>query len=444
MDLNATLGMLPWLNSLLGSAQPRTSKTVSTPLKTWMDTAAVDTENSMDVFDPKVAIDAKGNAIAVWLQSDGASYKIWTNYYVQGQGWGASVAIDTDATEFAFGLHIFMSPLGEAVLVWCKKDLECIKASHSLNGGKWSASVEITPAHNKGADALHVAMNACGSAIAIWRQFDGVGASIWVNKYAVGSGWGMAEVVSNEQSIEVFDPSIAMDAAGNAIAIWTQPGHCESSVWTSYYVACVGWTASAIISCDTDHCALHPQIATDKTGNATVVWLDSRADCLSVWTNRYVAGNGWCGAELIGTDSSGGVFVPQIAMDGDGQALAVWMQSVGMRTSIISKRYQHGQGWCAAKSIKRNQYPLVLDPQLVMDANSNAFLVWRQSDGMRYQIWISQYEQKKGWRKAVSIDTNIAGEAGSPQITINSNGNAIVIREQFDDTRFSILANSFQ
>jgi hypothetical protein len=80
MDLNATLGMLPWLNSLLGSARARTSNTVSIPLKTWMDTTAVDTANSMDVFDPKVAIDAQGNAIAVWLQSDGASYKIWTNY----------------------------------------------------------------------------------------------------------------------------------------------------------------------------------------------------------------------------------------------------------------------------------------------------------------------------------------------------------------------------
>jgi hypothetical protein len=31
--------------------------------------------------EPQVAIDANGNALAVWYQSDGATYSVWANRY---------------------------------------------------------------------------------------------------------------------------------------------------------------------------------------------------------------------------------------------------------------------------------------------------------------------------------------------------------------------------
>jgi hypothetical protein len=59
------------------------------------------------------------------------------------------------------------------------------------------------------------------------------------------------------------------------------------------------------------------------------------------WANRYTASsNSWGTAALIETDNADSAFHPQIAVDGSGNAIAVWYQFDGMRSSIWANRYQ--------------------------------------------------------------------------------------------------------
>ena len=46
----------------------------------------------------------------------------------------------------------------------------------------------------------------------------------------------------------------------------------------------------------------------------------------------------WSSAALIETNNVGGADFPQVAVDADGNALAVWSQSDGMRTNIWANR----------------------------------------------------------------------------------------------------------
>ena len=84
------------------------------------------------------------------------------------------------------------------------------------------------------------------------------------------------------------------------------------------------------------------------------------------------------------------------------------------------------------------------DPQVAIDTNGNALSVWRQSDGTRYNIWANRYTAGTGWGTAALIETDNAGDASSPQVAIDTNGNALAVWQQYDGTRYNIWANRYQ
>ena len=69
-------------------------------------------------------------------------------------------------------------------------------------------------------------------------------------------------------------------------------------------------------------------------------------------------GVGWGLPELIETDDADDADNPQVAIDANGNALAVWYQDDGMRTNIWSNRYTAGSGWGMAELIETGRPPL--------------------------------------------------------------------------------------
>ena len=109
------------------------------------------------------------------------------------------------------------------------------------------------------------------------------------------------------------------------------------------------------------------------------------------WTNRYTAGSGW-GSAAIFDGGGNGLSSQQIAIDGSGNALAVWQLSDGTRYNIWANRYTAGNGWGAAKLIETNNAGHARYPQVAIDGSGNALAVWQQSDGTRINIWANRYE----------------------------------------------------
>ena len=115
------------------------------------------------------------------------------------------------------------------------------------------------------------------------------------------------------------------------------------------------------------------------------MWRQSDGTRDNIWSNRFIAGMGWGTAALIETDNAGNASVPQIAIDANGNALAVWTQSDGTRYNIWSNRFIAGTGWGTAALIETDNGS-AYDPQITVDPNGNALAVWRQHDGTRYNI----------------------------------------------------------
>ena len=81
------------------------------------------------------------------------------------------------------------------------------------------------PGDTLGAD---VAVDGSGNAIAVWTQgetfYEGWGppppSDIWANRLSAGSGWGIPVLLDRGDRTNFPSPQVAIDAQGNAIAVW--------------------------------------------------------------------------------------------------------------------------------------------------------------------------------------------------------------------------------
>ena len=121
----------------------------------------------------------------------------------------------------------------------------------------------------------------------MWSQFDGTRSNIYANRYTAGTGWGTAALIETDNAGVASNPQIAFDAGGNAIAVWSQFDGARS-IYANRYTATTGtWGTAALIETDNAGDALEPQIAVDASGNAIAVWQQYDGTRYNIWANRY-------------------------------------------------------------------------------------------------------------------------------------------------------------
>ena len=168
------------------------------------------------------------------------------------------------------------------------------------------------------------------------------------------------------------NPHVALDGAGNAIAVWHRPDGSWNSIWASRYVAGSGWGAPGLIETDNTNSAHDARVAFDAGGNA-IGGMDPVGRRLrdNVLANRYTAGQGWGSAVLIETDNAGPALEPRIAFDGNGNATAVWSHRdvAGFTFNILANRWTAATGWGTAAPID-NAPDAARAPQLGIDGST--------------------------------------------------------------------------
>ncbi|MCP3667380.1 MAG: hypothetical protein GY696_33620 [Gammaproteobacteria bacterium] len=204
--------------------------------------------------------------------------------------------------------------------------------------------------------------------------------------------WGTAELIKYDNSDYTYDPQIALDGSGNAIVVWFQDDGTYDSVYANRYVAGTGWGTATEIDDVNAGDAQFPQIASDGSGNVIAVWIQDDGTYNSVYANRYVAGTGWGTAELIEIDGAGAYRNHQIAFDGDGNAMTVWFQAGINHYNIWANRYVAGTGWGTAELIEDYIMGHAQDPKIALDDTGNAMAVWEQHDGSSNKIWANRFE----------------------------------------------------
>ncbi|CAK8715411.1 hypothetical protein GCAAIG_04810 [Candidatus Electronema halotolerans] len=338
-------------------------------------------------------MNSDGKAVAVWTKYDGETDEayIYAQLYTTGSGWAEAALIGSSEMP-TMNPVAAMDSSGNVLAVWTEGGrpfTNLCSSRYEISSNSWTSPLQ----EHYGSDVTYpvLGMDAAGNAVLAWRQRGVNTYHAFARRYEIGTGWGSPELIEQDSgSVEVTtieSPRISVNAVGDAVAVWQQSGE-NWGTWTNRYEAGSGWGAAQLLADNTGA----SDIALDADGNAVAVWQQSDGIRTNIWASRYTVSSGWGSAELIETNDSGDAQRPKIAVDEDGNAVAVWQQSDGTHTQIWANRYAVGSGWGAAQSIETENSDDADGPRLVMSATGKAVAIWRQFDGTQYSIWANRFE----------------------------------------------------
>lgn len=312
--------------------------------------------------------------------------------------------------------------------------------------GRWGAPVLLESLDTGNASRPQIAMNTDGVAVAVWSQSDGVRSRIWFNRYEPGIGWSEAMLLGPASAHDAYSPDVGIDDQGNAIVVWHQTDSTSYNVWWSRLTKNTGFSNPQPLTSAIS--AGNARIAMSKFGDAVVVWsqapqvaMGSRSE---IWARRYAAAGGWGFASTLQSDFAFGSIDPQIAIEPNGNAIAVWAQSDGVRFHVWTNRASATGAWAGAQALENHNVGVSasLHPQVAIDPHGNAIAVWQQPDGVRTNIWASRLANG-AWGSPTLLENDDVGPAFIPQIAVDAAGNAIVVWTQSGPAFTDIVARRF-
>lgn len=310
----------------------------------WSDATLLDGADGI-VENPAVAVDARGNAIAVWSQRDGVATDLWANHLAAGSGWSGPVRIARrDGT--AGAPRVALDATGRAAAVWQERaeGRSDVWGSRFAGATGWTAAERLDTATDDNVAYADVALDPAGNGFAVWMsRSDAPARIVWTNRLVATAGWSGAERLDEiADAATDLQPHIALDAAGNAIAVWAMP-RPDGDVWARRFEPATGWGPAVPVGDTAVGRPAELDLATSPGGAATIAWNEHVGSELppptdtSLWTNRFVPGAGWGSARRVDTDAFIDSRESRLAAGASGDAVVVW---IGRRVDDL-----HDDAW---------------------------------------------------------------------------------------------------
>jgi hypothetical protein len=401
----------------------------------WLAPATFAEESSEVAFGPYVAMDAGGDALAVWEGPSSGSQ----SFKPAGGGWQAPGSVAGAAVSQPC---LGMSSGGEAVAIWVSalgRDRLAIVSSSRPSGGAWQTPAQLGEGHEVlRMGGCHVAIDPAGDAVAVWSletlfEFE----QVWAAYRPGGGSWQPA--VELRGAINPSSaPDVAIDSRGDGAAVWIGSSFL---IQGEYKPAGDGWrelgspTEAETIS-KQGHTASDPHVALGPKGEAVAVW---NAETIQT-ASRSVHGR-WHKPKRL-SESGMSAYFPQVAMDSHGEAVAVWeLHGAGAIIQGTSKPAHHK--WQAPVDLSASTQDAFY-PQLAMDPAGDAAAVWERYDGTGWTVQGDVRPAGAAWQ--APSDISASGEHGEllPQIAIDARGDATAVWELDAGTSFLLQGASYE
>jgi hypothetical protein len=301
---------------------------------------------------PQVSINDLGQAVAVWDVFDNSvtpPTSVAHAAYFNGTAWELQQAISGPSYEATMGPtstnypfqtlpQVGIDAAGNAVAVWQRQLSDTVvvgntvveSAVFSSNTGLWSTPTllavgdlapydNLSPANVFGMTP-QISVNKRGEAVAVWDLYN-AGSSFHIPEAKSYDGtWSpkKTNLWGNVTSNNPTTPSIALNAAGKAAAVWIG----NNAVLGSRRNAKGKWTNSVQI---TNGSSSYPQVAIDAVGQAVASWeIFGSVNYTGVEASfSHHSKNRWSNPKILISETST-TALPRIATNAFGDTTVVW------------------------------------------------------------------------------------------------------------------------
>jgi hypothetical protein len=238
--------------------------------------------------------------------------------------------------------------------------------------------------------------------------------------------WGVEVPLSSDHP---QNARVAIDGLGNSIVVWDRAlPSGQLSIWASRAAPNMPWSAPSAVQTAARY-AQSPQVAVDGQGNAIAIWLQAGDNENTLWAKRFsVATNMWQAAPVALDTGAGTIGEYTMASDPAGRAVVLFEQypsSSGARTDIWSRFFDPERGFSAPQLVESDDSGRAEQGLVGLDGRGNSVALFRQLTVEGNRIFASTAKGQT-WAAARAIDGGpIANE--DAQLAVGANGSAIAV-----------------
>jgi hypothetical protein len=297
-------------------------------------------------------------------------------------------------------------------------------------------------------------MDEDGDFVVVWAGYgpsDPIG--VYAQRYsAAGSPQGQEFRVNTLTRDDQVDPSVAMDADGDFVVVWTS----EADVGTGEDVQAQRYNASGApqggefrVNTYTTDGQDRPAVAMDADGDFVVVWTSGTfgsggttqdGSTYGVYAQRYDTAGVPQGAEfLVNTRTAQAQRDPTVGMDTDGDFVIVWLDEIGAgyAGNLSAQRYSNaGNALGGEFRVNTNTVQDQRRPTAEMDADGDFVVAWESEnqDGSDLGIYARRFNAEGGALSGeLPVNTYTTQSQSYPSVATDADGDFVVVwqsREQ--------------
>ena len=213
--------------------------------------------------------------------------------------------------------------------------------------------------------------------VAIWAATNG--SLSQVRAYASDGTSATGDSIS-DPAASATDPSVAMDANGNAVAAWRQMGASSVDAYASRRPRAGAWSTPTKIS-DGAASVDNLDIKEDRRGNFAAIWQEVAGSINQIYVSRMGSDGSWSAPTRL-TDGTSDATTPQIAFDAAGNAFATFRQVSGTRGDIWLARYTSIDGSWAPPAVRSDRESDATIPQVGLDDRGRGAVIWFENSSV--------------------------------------------------------------
>jgi len=419
--------------------------------------------------EPRITSDGLGGAVVTWQDSRSGNSDIYAQRIdADGNihdGWTVDgVLICSDAAN-QYAPRIISDGSGGAIITWHdyrngNGDIyaQRINADGSIHDG-WQADGEPVCTDLSSQGYPRLTSDGSGGSIITWEDFRNGNRDIYAQRIdgngSIHTGWAV-----NGEQICVYAESqeelqIISDGLGGAIIAWldrrSEIGDIYAQRIDGNGSIHTGWSVNGAPICTDASAQMYPQMTSDASGGAVIIWTDYRNGNYDFYAQRIDADgsihSGWTAdGEPVCTHADDQV-ISTIASDGSGGAIIAWNDYRSGYSYIFAQRIDSGGSIASGWTVDGEPVFTVSncdDPRIISDGSGGAIITCRDARNGNWDIYAQRIDSEgsihTGWAAGGEPVCNVLGEQNSPLITSDGSGGAVITWADLRDGNNNIYA----